>query len=148
MKWWIWFLIIGGIVFLISISLVIYSVVKLVGPISLSLDYPSEEAKNNPRCSAINLEIVSINAETKKMVVKRNLGGEDFSKIKIYYNGIKAISNVGANNLKEGTSIEVSAGYKVATYGNRLNVGDELFIAPILNDGTLCDLKDSAIAVV
>jgi len=148
MKWWLWLLIVLGLGFIISISVIAYALIKLVGPVSLSFDYPPEEAANNPRCSAIKLEIVGVNATTKKMVVKRDLGGEDFPRLKVYYKGYKAVSNVDASKLKENTEITTSIGYQVGkTHTKRLSVGDEVLIAPILNDGTLCDLKDSAKAV-
>jgi len=146
MKKWVLLLIIFGIVFLISISVIAYLIfTKVVGPLSLSLDYPPEDAANNPRCSAINLEIIGVNATTKKMTVKRNVGGEDFPKLKIYYEGYKAVSNVGVSQLKEGTSVEVSAGYTLG-HSKVLPENANVLIAPILSDGTLCDLKDSAIA--
>jgi hypothetical protein len=149
MKWWIWLIILFGLGFLSLVVKIVYVIMNLVGPVSLGFDYPPKEAANNPRCSAIDLEIISVNATTKKMIVKRNLGGVDLSKLKIYYRGIKSVSNVDASNLNENTEIILSIGYQIGKshFGRYLSVGDEVLIAPILNDGTLCDLKDLANAV-
>jgi len=125
------FIIIGivvGIIIIISIAIFLQK--------DSSPDTKTDDIIQPPQCLSINLKISEINPNTNMLKISRGIGKGDLSKIKILVNG-NPIDNLLASDIKEGAT---------KIFIININPGDNVEIAPILKDGTICAISDTKIA--
>lgn len=103
----------------------------------------SAEISSRMSCVDVRLDIISANA-TGTVKITRLAGGDNdaVSNIKILVNG--AAATIGT--APSPTTLEPLE-TKTWTLSSTVNTGDEVQIAPVLNDGTICDVSDTETAV-
>jgi len=98
-------------------------------------DKEDDTTETQTDCASINLKIQELNPNFNILIIKRESGSGDLHKIRISIN--QEAEDLRAIGLDEGEDKQFILD---------INSGDEVKIAPILADGTVCDISDTQIA--
>ena len=104
----------------------------------------SAEISSRMSCIDVRLDIVSAVNSSQQVKVTRLVGGDNdaVSDLKILVNG--AVATIGT--APSPTALEPLE-TKTWTLSTPFSVGNEIQVAPVLKDGTICDVSDTEIAV-
>ena len=95
----------------------------------------SQTFETQTDCVSINLKIQELDPDFNILKIRREIGEGDLSKIRVSINQeTEDLVTIGLDESEEKTFIL------------DINSGDEIKIAPILADGTVCSVSDTRIA--
>ncbi len=131
----------GEIITTVLIILLVLAAIVIVWQVvSTSVKSSAEQIPGQTDCLTISLEITKAVAADDSITVKRNPGQGSLGKIKVLVNGVSEASDYDASGLDELESATI-------TLANALASADKVEIAPILKDGRVCDIEDTATVV-